>query len=48
MAAKPKFGIRLNIQGEMGAKSSGFAYTLEMARVAVELGFDSVWITAHV
>ncbi|MCH7693994.1 MAG: LLM class flavin-dependent oxidoreductase [Proteobacteria bacterium] len=48
MAAKPKFGLRLNIQGEMGAKSSGFAYTLEMAHVAEELGFDSVWIPDHV
>ena len=48
MAAKPKFGLRLNIQGEMGAKSSGFAYTLKMAHVAEDLGFDSVWIPDHV
>ena len=48
MAAKPKFGIRLNIQGEMGAKSSGFDYTLELARLAESLGFDSVWIPDHV
>ena len=48
MAAKLKFGLRLNIQGEMGAKSSGFAYTLEMAHVAEELGFDSVWIPDRV
>ena len=48
MAAKVKFGIRLNIQGEMGAKSSGFDYTLEMARLAESLGFDSVWIPDHV
>ena len=48
MAAKVKFGIRLNIQGEMGAKSSGFDYTLDMARLAEDLGFDSVWIPDHV
>ena len=48
MPAKVKFGIRLNIQGEMGAKSSGFDYTLEMARLAEDLGFDSVWIPDHV
>mgnify|MGYP002017231983 FL=1 len=48
MAGKLKFGIRLNIQGEMGAESSGFAYTLEMAQLAESLGFDSVWIPDHV
>ena len=48
MAAKLKFGVRLNIQGEMGAKSSGFDYTLEMARLAESLGFDSVGIPDHV
>ena len=48
MAANVKFGIRLNIQGEMGAKSSGFDYTLDMARLAEDLGFDSVWIPDHV
>ena len=48
MAAKLKFGVRLNIQGEMGAKSSGFDYTLKMARLAESLGFDSVWIPDHV
>ena len=48
MAGKLKFGIRLNIQGEMGAPSSGFAYTLEMAQLAESLGFDSVWIPDHV
>jgi FMNH2-dependent dimethyl sulfone monooxygenase len=48
MAAKLKFGVRLNIQGEMGAKSSRFDYTLEMARLAENLGFDSVWIPDHV
>lgn len=48
MDIKPKFGIRLNIQGEMGATSSGFDYALEMARIAEDLGFDSVWIPDHV
>ena len=48
MASKLKFGVRLNIQGEMGAKSFGFDYTLEMARLAESLGFDSVWIPDHV
>ena len=48
MATKVKFGIRLNIQGEMGAESSGFDYTLDMARLAEDLGFDSVWIPDHV
>ena len=48
MTAKVKFGIRLNVQGEMGATSSGFDYALEMARIAEDLGFDSVWIPDHV
>ena len=48
MANKIKFGLRLNIQGEMGAKSAGFDYALEMARLAEDLGFDSVWIPDHV
>lgn len=48
MPGKPKFGIRLNVQGEMGASSSGFDFTLEMARIAEGLGFDSVWIPDHV
>jgi FMNH2-dependent dimethyl sulfone monooxygenase len=47
MAGKARFGIRLNIQGEMGATSSGFDYALEMARMAEDLGFDSVWIPDH-
>ena len=47
MAVKIKFGVRLNVQGEMGATSSGFAYTLEMAQLAEDLGFDSVWIPDH-
>jgi FMNH2-dependent dimethyl sulfone monooxygenase len=48
VAAKIKFGLRLNIQGEMGATSSAFDYTLEMARMAEDLGYDSVWIPDHV
>ena len=48
MIDKPRFGIRLNIQGEMGASSSGFDYALEMARISEDLGFDSVWIPDHV
>lgn len=48
MAGKVKFGLRLNIQGEMGANSSGFDFTLEMARVAEDLGYDSIWIPDHV
>ncbi len=48
MAAKIEFGIRLNVQGEMGASSAGFAYALEMARMAEDLGFASVWIPDHV
>jgi len=48
MGHKIKFGIRLNVQGEMGASSAGFGYALEMARMAEDLGFDSVWIPDHV
>lgn len=48
MASKVKFGIRLNIQGEMGANSAGFDFTLGMARLSEQLGFDSVWIPDHV
>lgn len=48
MTSKLKFGVRLNIQGEMGADSSAFSYALEMARTAEELGYDSVWIPDHV
>jgi len=48
MAKKIKFGLRLNIQGEMGAHSAGFDYALDMARMAEDLGFDSVWIPDHI
>ncbi len=43
-----KFGARLNIQGEMGADSSAFDYALTMARMAEDLGYDSVWVPDHV
>ncbi len=48
MGAKLKFGVRLSIQGEMGATSGGFDYVLEQARIAEDLGFDSIWIPDHV
>lgn len=48
MNKKLRFGARLNIQGEMGADSSAFSYALEMARIAEDLGYDSVWIPDHV
>ena len=47
MSRKVKFGVRLTVQGEMGATSSGFEYALEMAKVAEDLGYDSVWIPDH-
>jgi len=47
MTAGVKFGLRLNIQGEMGATSTAYEFTLEMARMAEDLGFDSVWIPDH-
>jgi dimethylsulfone monooxygenase len=43
-----KFGVRLAVQGEMGAKGQGWEYTKEMAIEAEELGFDSVWLPDHV
>jgi len=48
MTSRMRFGVRLNIQGEMGADSSAFAFALEMACVAEELGYDSIWIPDHV
>lgn len=47
MVARLRFGARLNIQGEMGASGSGFDFALHMARLAEELGFDSVWLPDH-
>ncbi len=43
-----EFGVRLAVQGEMGAKGQGWEYTREMALEAEELGFDSVWLPDHV
>ncbi|MBA3596145.1 MAG: LLM class flavin-dependent oxidoreductase [Methylibium sp.] len=43
-----KFGVRLAVQGEMGAPGAGFDYAKLMALKAEELGFDSVWLPDHV
>lgn len=43
-----KFGVRLAVQGEMGAKGQGWDYTRDMALEAEELGFDTVWLPDHV
>lgn len=43
-----EFGVRLAVQGEMGAPGSGFDYAKSMAQEAEELGFDSVWLPDHV
>lgn len=43
-----KFGVRLAVQGEMGAKGQGWDYTREMALEAEDIGFDSVWLPDHV
>lgn len=44
----PRCGVRLNIQGEMGARASTFEFALEMALLAEQLGYDSIWIPDHV
>ena len=42
------FGVRLTIQGEMGAPGEGLAqYAGDMAVRAEELGYDSAWIPDH-
>jgi len=42
------FGVRLTIQGEMGAPGDGLAqYAGDMAVRAEELGYDSAWIPDH-
>jgi len=46
--AAMKFGVRLAVQGEMGAKGQGWDYTREMVIEAEALGFDSVWLPDHV
>lgn len=43
-----EFGVRLAVQGEMGAKGQGWEYTKDMALEAEGLGFDSVWLPDHV
>lgn len=43
-----EFGVRLAVQGEMGAKGQGWDYTRNMALEAEALGFDSVWLPDHV
>ncbi|GAC1300870.1 MAG: LLM class F420-dependent oxidoreductase [Vulcanimicrobiaceae bacterium] len=43
-----KFGVRLAVQGEMGAKGQGWDYARRSALEAEELGFDSVWLPDHV
>lgn len=43
-----KFGVRLAVQGEMGAKGEGWHYTRGMALEAEKLGFDSAWLPDHV
>ncbi len=43
-----KFGVRLAVQGEMGAQGQGWNYAREMALEAEQLGFDSVWLPDHV
>jgi len=43
-----RFGVRLAVQGEMGAKGQGWDYTRNMALEAERIGFDSVWLPDHV
>lgn len=43
-----RFGVRLAVQGEMGAKGQGWDYARQMGLEAEELGFDSVWLPDHV
>jgi dimethylsulfone monooxygenase len=43
-----RFGVRLAVQGEMGAPGAGFDYVRSMALEAESLGFDSVWLPDHV
>ncbi len=43
-----KFGVRLAVQGEMGAKGEGWHYARQSALEAEELGYDSVWLPDHV
>ena len=43
-----KFGVRLAVQGEMGARGQGWDYTRGMALEAEALGFDSLWLPDHI
>ncbi len=43
-----KFGVRLAVQGEMGAQGQGWEYARNMALEAEQLGYDSVWLPDHV
>lgn len=43
-----KFGVRLAVQGEMGAPGAGFDYAKQMALEAEDLGYESVWLPDHV
>jgi FMNH2-dependent dimethyl sulfone monooxygenase len=43
-----EYGVRLAVQGEMGATGQGWDYTREMALEAEAIGFDSVWLPDHV
>ncbi len=43
-----RFGVRLAVQGEMGAQGQGWDLAQRAAREAEELGFDSVWLPDHV
>lgn len=43
-----KFGVRLAVQGEMGAPGAGWDFARRMTVETEELGFDSVWLPDHV
>lgn len=43
-----KFGVRLAVQGEMGAQGQGWDLARQMGIEAEALGFDSVWLPDHV
>lgn len=43
-----KFGVRLAVQGEMGAPGAGWDFARCMAVETEALGYDSVWLPDHV
>jgi len=43
-----RFGVRLAVQGEMGAQGQGWDLARGMGVEAEALGFDSVWLPDHV